>query len=351
MRTTGAPRRILISRTDRLGDSILTLPLCGLLRERYPGAEIVFLARAYTRPFVARSRHVSDVVDWDLLGDQPAGGRAASIQTLNCDAAVLVFPRRDVAAAVHRAGIARRIGTGRRWFHWLHCTDRVWVRRKASPWHEAQLNALVAGPLLGLTTPPALELLATQYGLDASAPDASVRELLDARRFTLVVHPLSSGSAPRWPLARFAELVAAAPEATVNVVVTGSTADQAVLRPWIAGLSRPVRGALGLEPGALMSLVAAADGLVASPTGPLHLAAALGTRALGLYPNAESSPEVRRWRPVGPRAEILTPRQPCPDCAVLGARCPCVSGIPAADVAAVLWRWVGDATAAPRSSG
>ena len=347
MNASDGPHRILVSRTDRLGDSVLTLPLCGLLRERYPHAEIVFLARAYTRPFVGRSRHVAEVADWDAIRSEHRTRRAAALRALRCDTAVHVFPRRPIAVAAHRAGIARRIGTGRRWFHWLHCTDRVWLRRRGSPWHEAQLNVLLAGPLLGLATPPSLESLAAHYGLEASSPGALVRERLDGRRFSLIVHPLSSGSAPRWPLHRFAELIAVFPAGTVNVVITGVEADRSVLGPWMARLSRPVTEAIGLPAEDFMALVAAADGIVASPTGPLHLAAALGIRAVGIYPNADSSPEVRRWGPVGLRAEVVTTPLPCPECAQLGPQCPCVSGIPAADLAAVVERWVREA-AAPR---
>lgn len=344
MSTHDAPRRILVSRTDRLGDSLLTLPLCGLLREHHPQAVIIFLARAYTMPFVERSRHVAEVHDWGAMQREGSLARATALRDLRCDTMVHVFPRGPIAAAAHRAGIARRVGTARRWFHWLHCTDRVWVSRRGSRWHEAQLNALVAGPLLGLPTPPPLELLATRYGLELPAPDAPVRERLDARRFTLIVHPLSSGSAPRWPLARFAELVAAIP-ADVNVVVTGVEGDRSVLAPWMATLARPVTEAIGLDAARFMALVGAANGLIASPTGPLHLAAAAGIRALGIYPHEESSPEVRRWRPVGVRAEVVTPPRPCADCARLGAKCPCVSGIAAAGLVAVVERWLREARA------
>ena len=45
---------ILVSRIDRIGDVVLTLPLCGLLKERL-GARVVFLARRYTRDVVAAS--------------------------------------------------------------------------------------------------------------------------------------------------------------------------------------------------------------------------------------------------------------------------------------------------------
>ena len=111
------PRRILVSRTDRLGDSLLTLPLCGLLKERYPSAELFFLARAYTQPFVKLSTNLARVLDWDELAALPSAARAQALQELNCDTIIHVFPRAPIAAAARSAGIPRRIGTSRRWYH------------------------------------------------------------------------------------------------------------------------------------------------------------------------------------------------------------------------------------------
>ena len=42
------PERFLLIRTDRIGDTILTLPTVTALRKKYPAAFIVFLAQPYT---------------------------------------------------------------------------------------------------------------------------------------------------------------------------------------------------------------------------------------------------------------------------------------------------------------
>ena len=96
-----------------------------------------------------------------------------------------------------------------------------------------------------------------------------------------------------------------------NVIISGSDAERAMLAPWIVGLPRTVTEAIGLGAADFMALVAGADGCVAASTGPLHLAAALGIHALGLYPNATRSSAVGRWRvrQLGPRAEVITPAQ------------------------------------------
>ena len=45
--------KIIISRTDSIGDVMLTLPLCVWLKEKYPNTELVFLGRTYTESIVS----------------------------------------------------------------------------------------------------------------------------------------------------------------------------------------------------------------------------------------------------------------------------------------------------------
>ena len=49
---TETPKRFLLVRTDRVGDTILTLPAVTTLRKKYPDAFISFLAQPYTVPII-----------------------------------------------------------------------------------------------------------------------------------------------------------------------------------------------------------------------------------------------------------------------------------------------------------
>ena len=57
--------RIIISRTDSIGDVILTLPLCVWLKKQFPQTELVFLGRTYTKDIIT----CFDVVDTFLNFD------------------------------------------------------------------------------------------------------------------------------------------------------------------------------------------------------------------------------------------------------------------------------------------
>lgn len=336
--------RVLVSRTDRIGDVVLTLPVCGLLKARL-GAHVTFLVRPYARDVAAACPAVDEVIEWDA-----ALGRAEGVRRIAATRADVVLHERPDAAvawAAWRAGVPVRVGTSRRAFHWLLCNRREPLARRASPLHEAQLNVALARSLLGDD--------ATRLAADALAPFGAIRPrapLPDAlrpfvggRRFTLVVHPRSGGSAAEWPLAHWSALVRALPRDRFRVLVTGSAAEGAALAPWLREQPGHVHDVTGrTDVASLIALLAAADGVVAASTGPLHLAAAAGARTLGLFsPRRPIHPG--RWAPIGARAEVLV-ADLAPERIASAAAVGDVATIPVEAVVRRVERW-----AAERESG
>ncbi len=58
-------KNILLVRTDRIGDVILSLPLAALLKDIYPDCRVTFLAREYTAPLITLSKQVDEVINDD----------------------------------------------------------------------------------------------------------------------------------------------------------------------------------------------------------------------------------------------------------------------------------------------
>lgn len=333
------PPTILVSRIDRIGDVVLTLPLCGLLKERL-GARVVFLGREYTRDVVAASDAVDEILEWDPA--LPLDAAARLLAGARADTIVHVRPNALVARAAAKAGIRTRIGTSRRAYHWLHCNRRVGVARRASDLHEAQLNVRVAAPLLDeralALSPPEL----APYG--RLTPRVAVPETLEALvapdRVNVVVHPGSGGSAREWPLTRYAALIDALSPERFRILVTGSPAEGAALGAWLGALPSHAHDVTGRTNVAeLVALLAAADGFVGASTGPLHVAAAVGSHALGLFPHRRPM-HPGRWAPIGARAEVLVSDAPCASC-LDGGRgdCSCLEQITVDAVRARVERW------------
>jgi heptosyltransferase-3 len=315
-------KTFIISRTDAIGDVVLTLPVAGVLRSLYPSARILFLGRAYTRDIIDACGHIDGFLDWDQLKEaSPARQLAAT----GADTIIHVFPDKLIARAAWQARIPQRIGTTNRLYHWLYCNIRVPLSRKNSPWHEAQLNLRLLEPL-GARESYTPEEISGFYGLTrlADLPPA-VAALLSPDRFNLILHPKSRGSAREWGLDNFRQLIALLPRERFNIFLTGTAAEGKLLEPLRQEFPflTDLTGRLSL--GELMSFIALADGLVAASTGPLHLAAALGISALGIYPPIRPM-HPGRWAPVGKKAVVFVENRDCDACRKTGD-CACMRAI------------------------
>lgn len=332
MKKNVQPKTILLSRTDSIGDVVLTLPLAGLVRARYPEARIVFLGQAYTRPVVEACVNIDAFIDWQEISNLPESKRIASFRNIGADLIVHVFPRKEIARLAREAGIPLRIGTTGRLYHWLNCNRLVGLSRRHSPLHEAQLNILLAKSLLSQPA-PALNKISSLFGLSRLKPLLpETMDLIETDRFNLILHPKSKGSAREWGAANFAALASMLPSDSYKIFITGTVTEGEMLQQEgffeTAGPVINLCGKLSLDE--LISFIGAADGLIAASTGPLHLAAALGKVALGIYPPIRPM-HPGRWAPLGEKAGFVVAEKECSDCRK-GGPCHCMLSISAQQV-------------------
>jgi ADP-heptose:LPS heptosyltransferase len=298
-------QHILISRTDAIGDVVLTLPMAAYIKELIPGAVISFLGRTYTHPVVNTCTDVDDFINYDELKKLTKSEQVSYIRNKNIDVIIHVFPNKHVSAIAKDAGIKLRIGTTNRLFHWFTCNKLVKLSRKKSDLHEAQLNLILLKPL-GLTNIPSLQQIIDHYSFERiiQLPEPMAGKLVKDR-FNLILHPKSHGSGMEWGLDNFAGLIGQLPADSYNIIITGSEKEKALLNEWIKILPGHVNDMTGkMTLPELIAFMANADGLLASGTGPLHLAAATGINTLGLFPSLRPI-HAGRWAPLGKKAEFI----------------------------------------------
>ena len=151
----------------------------------------------------------------------------------------------------------------------------------------------------------------------------------------MILHPGSQGSAVEWGLDRFGELIRSLSPERYQVIVTGTAKEGAVVRAGLPMDLPQVTDATGvLDLRQLIMLIGACDALVAASTGPLHIAAACGIRAIGLF-SSRRPIHPGRWAPIGRDAHVLVNDPECPVCAA-GELCDCVRRITPERVIALL---------------
>jgi len=327
------PRKILISRTDSIGDVVLTLPLAKVLKEHFPGATIAFMGKAYTRPVIAACRYVDEFVDRaDFLSG--TGAIAGAMP----DVILHVFPDKAIARRAKELRIPLRIGATGRLYHWTTCNRLVRLSRRRSSLHEAQLNLKLLRPL-GIDARLSFAELGSSFGLTHIAPlEEQHRRLLMPGKYHLILHPKSQGSAREWGLDHFIKLVQLLDKDRYQVFISGTENERPLLQPLldaVAGQVTDITGRMGLAQ--FIAFIQHCDGLVAASTGPLHLAAALGKDALGIYPPVRPI-HPGRWAPLGPGAQVFVAPAPCRDCRRNPAACRCMQAIAPEEVKAALDR-------------
>lgn len=321
------PKKIILSRTDSIGDVVLTLPLAGALKEQFPDCELVFLGRNYTGEVVALSKHIDKFISWDDVADSNEAQKIDFLKKENADAIVHVFPKPEIALISAKAKIPLRIGSTGRLYHYRYCNKLVPLSRKKSTLHEAQLNFKLLKPLTGLAKTPSLEEIQVYYGFPVETKsDEKWKNLLDEKKFNLILHPKSKGSAREWPLGNYSGLIKLLPGERFKIFVTGTAEEGELIKgflkenkAWIIDLT----GKFTLKE--LIGFIGSADGLVAASTGPLHLAAALGKLAVGIYPPIRPM-DPGRWAPIGQNAHFLVKEKECNDCRK-SLNCQCMNEI------------------------
>jgi len=320
-------KRIIISRTDSIGDVILTLPLAGILKKEFPASYLIFLGRTYTKAIIETCEHIDEFADWDLISSMDNDQAIEEFRKLKADSIIHVFPRKEINSLARKADIPIRIGTKNRTYHWVGCNKLVKLSRKNSELHESQLNLKLLSPF-NINKEFSLEELQQYYGFNKLKElSKDIIALIDKDKFNLILHPKSKGSAREWGLDNFAKLIEILPKDKFKIFITGTTVEAELMNDQlISKYANDITDLTSkLDLSKLIAFINQADGLIGASTGPLHIAAALGKHALGIYPPIRPM-HPGRWSPVGQNAFCFVVDKECNECRKISV-CECMHSI------------------------
>jgi len=312
-----SPRHILVSRTDKIGDLILSLPVFQSLRKAFPKARITALVSSYAKEVVQDHPAVDSIEVIDP--HEGVGQLAERLKNLNADVFISLYPRPKLALAAWLAQIPIRIGTAFRWYSFMF-NSKVRMHRHYGDRHEVEYNLRLLEPLGVKKTAAQIEWPVTAEQKNEAAGLLQSRGI-DPRIRYVVVHPGHKGSALNWSIYRYSEVIARlCQEKYLKVVVTGSLEETRLIAQLTSLLdfyklkNKPVYliGECTLKQ--LAAVYQGADCFLSGSTGTMHIAAAVGIPTVALFcPIPETTPV--RWGPWGNKAVVLMPHDlKCVDC-------------------------------------
>lgn len=330
-----AAARVCVIKPSALGDVVQAMPLLRVLRRRFPRAEITWVIASGLSDLVAPHPLVDRVIRFERRGGWRAWRRLlGELRAARFD---LVFDLQGLA----RTGLMTA-ATG--------APVRIGLE---SAREGASLAVHRTIPDSGRNMPAHARYwrVAEELGLgeqDRATPIAVSRSdaafaasVLPADRLKMALVPGAKWVTKRWPPEKFARLAVTAFRKTGAVpVVVGAPDEIDLCGEVMRTLLRlaPGCGALNLAGGTtlrqLAAVLAGCDFAVSNDTGPMHLAAAVGTPVVGIF----TCTDPVRSGPPGPRHELLQTGVPCAgsyrkQCPFAGAdRCACLEDVQVAAV-------------------
>lgn len=293
--------RILVSRTDRIGDLVLSTPVFEAIKKHLPDARTVVMARKETIDVISNNPFVDEYIPYDPAGEHRGWkGTMLLSKTLrdrHLDAAIELFMSFYPALAIRRAGIKRIIGPGSRVYSYFLLTDVLRQHRKESRYNEAAYNLLLLEPL-GISDrdiKPRVYLSDNRDSCEKFLLNQGIKPF-----HYFAVHPGMGGSAKNWSSDKYVFLISTLAEKyRLPIVLTGGNVDSPFLNE-ITGKLRDTASVknmcciLSLQQ--LKTVLFFSKAVIGPSTGPVHIAAALGRPTVAIFSPVKAQSKTR-WAP------------------------------------------------------
>jgi lipopolysaccharide heptosyltransferase II len=303
-------KNILIVRTDRLGDVILTTPAIKCLRKNYPKARLTLLISPSTYDIVCQNPYLDEILFDDrkkkhngLLGFSKL---VYEIRKKEFDLAIVYHTKKRSNLLCFLAGIPLRIGFKNNKFgsllNWPVKDDRNTGRQHES-YFSLDILREMGIPVGELDFHVSVSSQAEKWFADyLTAHHVKVGERL------IAVHIGSSDPARRWPTYRFAELMSLLGREKRNkFVLVGDHFLQEAGQNLEKQTNVPLLNLIGKTTlSQLTSVVNRCDMLISNDSGPVHLATGLNRPVVAIFTRNQPGINPERWRPLGEKARYVS---------------------------------------------
>jgi lipopolysaccharide heptosyltransferase II len=303
---------ILIIKPSSLGDIVHAVPTVAALRRRFPSARITWLVKREWAAVLEGNPHLDEVLALDLsLKGWPAAWRAVRAGRFDTVVDLQGLLRSALLGWISGAPVRIGFANGREGSPWFY-TKRVPV---PSPSMHAVDRYLLTAKYLGADPG---EVKPSEFSLphDTQA-EARVEVLLAAAGIqagaTLVaMNPSARWETKRWPLGSFAAVGDRLQhDGAARVVLIGGRDERHVGKQVLRAMrTAPIdlMGQTTLKE--LIAFLRRARLLITNDSGPMHLAAAVGTPVIALFGPTDPA----RTGPYGAGHTVLRSGVPCSPC-------------------------------------
>lgn len=295
--------RFLVVRLGSMGDIVHTLPAAAALNDSFPFAKVDWLVDRKWSALLEGSPDLNDVIAIDtrkFIDVLNIRGRLGSGDY----SSVIDFQSLYKSALLARLAGRKEI-LGFDWNYARESAASLLYTRKIHPTgaHKIEHNLALAGAT-GAKTGTARFAIPNSREAEEWVDDGLAKHGLQE---FLVISPGGGWRSKCWPAVRYGELHAEISKRTgLRAIVNFGPGEEAIAGEVVRASGNPAPIALQMSIPQLIALLRRAKLVIAADSGPLHLAAALGTRVLGLYGPTDPA----RTGPWGAQTRVLRKATP-----------------------------------------
>lgn len=304
-------KNILVVRTDRIGDVILTTPAIRALKERYPQSRLTVLVAPLTYDLLHGLPWIDEILVDDRAGlNKGVMGFCHLIHTMRFkkfDAAIVFHTKRRTNLACFLAGIPYRLGYKNNKYGFL-LNHPISDQRHTGKKHERDYC---------LDLVRELEVKTANIYPEVSVHEQAERWIgdylkgkgIETHHQLYIIHPAASDPAKQWPLEHFAELIdeIAKKNSDARFMIVGSKDNQSTARSIQNKTNAEVRDTSGLLTiRQLVSLIGHSHMLISNDSGPVHIAAAQDVPVISIFTRNQPGINPQRWQPLGEKSRVVS---------------------------------------------
>ncbi|MCX5701866.1 MAG: lipopolysaccharide heptosyltransferase II [Candidatus Omnitrophica bacterium] len=310
-------RRILIVRTDRIGDVLLSTPVIKALRDSYPRAYISMMVSTYAKDIVEGNPYLDEVITYDKdirhRSWLASIKFAQSLKKKRFDLAVILHPTNRAHIITFFAGIPKRIGYDRKSGFLL--TDRIKHEKQFGEKHELEYS-LDLVRYLGIEPKDKNLFMPINPESERWVEELFEKEGIEKKAKLLAIHPGASCPSKIWPNERFSEVADRLIDRySFKVLLIAGPKDiikaERVLKN-MRGNAINLAGKISVSQ--LASVLKRCALFISNDSGPVHIASAVGTPVISIFGRNQKGLSPKRWGPVGSKDRVLHKEVGCISC-------------------------------------
>ena len=310
-------RRILIVRTDRIGDVLLSTPVIKALRQKYPQAYISMMVAPYARDIVEANPYLDEVIIYDKDIKHKSWMRslkfASRLKKKRFDLAIILHPTNRMHLIAFLAGIPLRLGYNRK-FGFLNNLRKKHTKQEGLR-HEAEYNLDLLSDLgVGGNARDLFMPIKTES--EEWAKDLLASNGIKETDKLLAINPGASCPSKIWPADRFAQVAETlAKRHNFRILIVAGAKDiplANMVAKKLGGRALNLSGKTSVSH--LASILKRCSLFISNDSGPVHIASSLGVPVISIFGRNQPGLSPRRWGPLGRSDKYLHKDIGCIQC-------------------------------------